>query len=138
MIEAILAAIVEALGEIEGVPTLGTWEGDVDEIVARPQRLPALQVCYDGADFGEKATIGANQADITQEFTVVAIARSLRTRAEGAASCHALVEAVRTALIGLKVEGYGHLWPVREDLVLAEGGVIAYGCTYKIVSRWGA
>ncbi len=132
MIGTIQDAIIAALEDIEGVPTVGAWQGDVDELIAQPQKLPALHVIYQGAEFGEARLVGARRADHTMEFLVVLVARNLKSREAGAAACNDLIEAVRTALIGKAIAPYGFLWPAKEDLILAEGGLLAYGLEYRI------
>ena len=132
MIETIQDAIIAALENVEGAAAVGVWQGDIDGLLKTPQRLPSLSVIYQGADFEEKRTIGANIAPHRMEFLVVLAAQNQRSREAGAASCYGIIEGIRSALIGLAIAPYGWLWPVKEELILAEGGLLVYGLRYRM------
>ena len=132
MIETIQDAIISKLEEITGVNTVGVWQGDIDDLLKTPQRLPALHVIYQGSDFEEKRTIGGDQPGFAMDFLIVLVGKSLRSREAGASSCYTIIEAVRDKLIGYQVADYDILWPVKEDLLLAEGGLLVYGLNYRM------
>jgi hypothetical protein len=133
MIETIQDDIIDHLILIEAVGgRAGVWQGDIDELLKTPQRLPALFVIYQGADFAEKSVIGLNRADHTMDFLVVLIAKNAKSREAGAAACYTIIETVRSYLIGHKINPYGYLWPTKEDLILAEGGLLVYGLGYRL------
>jgi len=132
VIEDIQNAIITELQKITSVMTVGVWQGDVDELMSMPQRLPALFVIYQGAEFEEKRVIGSNRADHRMDFLIVLVCRSLKSRSDGASVAYEVIEAVRSALIGYQISGYGWLWPVKEDLVMSEGGLLVYGLTYRM------
>ena len=132
MIETIQDAIITKLEEITSVNTVGVWQGDIDDLLKAPQRLPALHVIYQGSDFEEKRTIGGDQPGFAMDFLIVLVGKSLRSREAGASSCYTIIEAVRDKLIGYQVEDYDILWPVKEDLLLAEGGLLVYGLNYRM------
>jgi len=132
MIDTIQDGILGRLRAIDGVAEADVWQGDVQELLKQPRRLPALYVVYQGAEFEEKTTIGANTARHRMEFLVVLVAKNLRSRAEGALGCYGIIEAVRAQLIGHIIEPHGMLWPVAEELVAAVGGTLVYGLTYRI------
>jgi hypothetical protein len=132
MIETIQDDIITQLEKIDGGPAVGVWQGDIESLIKTPQRLPALHVIYQGADFEEKRVIGLNRADHTMIFLVVLIAKNVKSREEGAAASYTIIEAVRSYLIGHQIAPYGFLWPVNEDLILAEGGILVYGLAYRI------
>lgn len=132
MIETIQDAIITELQKITGGPAVGVWQGDIEDLLKSPQRLPALYVIYQGADFEEKRVIGLNRADHTMIFMVVLIAKNVKSREAGAAASYTIIEAVRSYLIGHQIAPYGFLWPVKEDLILAEGGILVYGLTYRV------
>jgi hypothetical protein len=132
MIENIQDAIITQLEKITGVTAVGVWQGDIESLIKSPQRLPALHVIYQGADFEEKRVIGLNRADHTMIFLVVLIAKNVKSREAGAAASYTIIEGVRSYLIGYPVAPYGFLWPLKEDLILAEGGILVYGLTYRL------
>jgi len=133
MIETIQDAIIAQLEKIDTVGgRVGVWQGDVEDLLKTPQRLPCLAVIYLGADFDAKKVLGVNRADHTMDFLIVAIAKNVKSREEGASTAYTIIEDVRSYLIGFKVSPYGFLWPVKEDLVLAAGGLLAYGLNYRI------
>lgn len=138
MIEEIQEDIIGRLEEVSGVKTVGVWQGDVDDLLRMPQRLPALHVIYQGADFEEKRTIGGDQPGLALDFLIVLVCKSLRSREAGASSGYSIIEAVRGKLIGYQAGGYDLLWPVKEDLILAEGGTLVYGLNYRMNNvLWG-
>jgi phage gp37-like protein len=123
---------MERLRAIEGAAEVDAWQGEIEELLTHPKRLPALYVVYQGAEFEEKKVIGSNVARHRMEFLVVLVAKNLRSRAEGALTCYGLIEAVRAQLIGHVVEPHGMLWPVAEELVAAAGATLVYGLTYRM------
>jgi hypothetical protein len=127
MIEEYQTGIIEELTEIAGVNTVGAWQGDIEDLLKTPQRLPALNVVYRGADFEENQTDGGHDMN----FLIMLVGKNVRNRAAGAASCNTIIEAVRGKLIGLKVTGFDKLWPVSEDLILARGGILVYALNYR-------
>jgi hypothetical protein len=132
MIETIQDAIIGQLEKITSAATVGVWQGDIESLIKTPQRLPALHVIYQGADFEEKVVIGLNRADHTMIFLVILISKNVKSRETGAAASYTLIEGVRSYLIGHQVAPYGFLWPLKEDLILAEGGILVYGLTYRL------
>ncbi len=129
MIEEIQDDIIAQLEKITGVITVDSWQGNIEDLLTKPQRLPALYVVYQGALFEAQPS---NQPGHAMDFLIVLMGKNLRSRAAGAVSCYALIEAVRTKLSGHRVAGYDLLWPVKEDLILAEGGILVYGLTYRM------
>ncbi len=127
MIEEYQTAIIEELEGISGVNTVDAWQGDIEELLKTPQKLPALNVIYRGADFEEKQTDGGHNMN----FLVMLVAKNFRSRATGAANCNTIIEAVRGKLIGFAAEGFDTLWPVSEDLILARGGILVYALNYQ-------
>ena len=51
MIEEIQDDIIERLMMIDGVATVSAWQGEIDDLLKTPQRMPSLHVIYQGADF---------------------------------------------------------------------------------------
>lgn len=133
MIETIQDDMIAQLAKISDVKIVGVWQGDIDDLLKQPQRLPSLHVLYTGAAFDEKRNLGGeNRARHQMDFLVVLCSRNLKSRAEGATSAWTILESVRNYLIGHNVSPYGYFWPVKEELLLAEGGLLAYGLTYRM------
>jgi hypothetical protein len=132
MIEAILNDIMEGLRAIEGMAEVDLWQGEIEDLMTKPKRLPGFYPIYQGAEFDEKIVIGANVARLRMEFQIVLIAQNLRSRAAGAITCFDLIEAARAVLIGRKIAPYGMLWPVKEDLIAVVSGTQVYGLTYRM------
>jgi phage gp37-like protein len=131
MIEITQNTIIEALETIKDVKTVGVWQGDIDDLVKMPQRLPALHVIYQGADFEEIKTAGGDTPGHTMDFLVVLVAQHAKNRQDGASICYAVIEGVRGVLVGLRIYG-SLLWPIKEDLLFAEGGILVYGMDYRL------
>lgn len=132
MIETIQDAIITQLETIPGVVSVGAWQGDIDDLLKTPQRQPALHVIYQGANFEEKMTVGGDQPGLMVDFLVVLVGKNLRSRDAGATACYTIIEAVRDKLIGYRVAGYDILWPISEELIHAEGGILVYGMNYRM------
>jgi phage gp37-like protein len=131
MIEEAQDAIITELDDISAVNTVGVWQGEIESLIRTPQRLPALHVIYQGADFEEIKTAGADTPGHAMDFMIVLVAKNAKSREAGASACYAVIEAVRTKLIGLRIHG-DLLWPVKEDLLFAEGGILVYGLNYRL------
>lgn len=136
MIEAIQNTIITALQTITGIGTVDAWQGEVDdlsEILQIPQTVPALYVIYHGGAYEDKKVIGANRADEQMRFLIILVNENQRGRKTGAASSYTVIEAVRAKLMGLKITPYpGFLWPSRDDLLHALGGLQVYGLLYRV------
>lgn len=135
MIKEIQDAIIARLEGISGIAELGAYVGDVEDIIKSPQRMPALHVVYQGANFLPDRVIGSNQAKLTPEFLVVLVARNLKRSVETSEAAYTLIESVRTQLTGYVVGTYGYLWPVSEDLILSEKGILCYGLKYQMETK---
>ena len=129
MLEAIQNDIIVELGDVEGVNTVGAWQGEVDALLKMPQKMPALHVIYQGAKFEPFDQVGEPTIS-TLNYLIVLITQNLKGRKEGSVESYAIIEAVRNKLIGHQIESYGFLRPVQEDLLMAEGSILAYGLTY--------
>ena len=136
MITEIQDDIIAQLETIEGVATVDTWQGELEELVKQPNRMPGLFAIYGGADFSEKRVMSSNQVDDEMQFHIILIAKNVRTRTQGAAECYAIIEAVRAKLKGHAITGYyGFLWPVSEELVSVVKGVFTYDLIYIIKTK---
>lgn len=131
MIEDIQDDIIAELEKITSVKSVSSWQGDIEDLLKQPQKLPALHVIYQGANFETYEQAG-DQPNSAMDWLIVLVGKSLKSREAGAVSCYAIIEAVRSALINHQVKDYDFLRPVKEDLILAEGGVLVYGLTYRM------
>lgn len=131
MLSEIQTDIIQQLSSVSGVATVGVWAGDVDELLEQPQRLPAVYVVFDGADYEPYDRAGDNTT-AAFDFLVIVVARHLKSRADGAATAYDIIEGVRSALIGHQVGDFDFLRPVREDLITTSGGILVYGCVYRL------
>jgi len=131
LITDIVDVIIEQLADIAGVKSVDTWQGEIDEMIKMTKGLPALYVIYQGADW-EPYDQAGDRPSMAPAFMVVVIAQHLKGRAEGAASCNAIMDSVRNQLINCQVADYDFLRPVSEDLILAAGGILAYGMVYRM------
>lgn len=136
MISAICADIISAITGLTGVKSVGAWAGDVDSLLQMPQNLPGLYLVYNGADFDEgPATMGTVKVDTDMSFQVLLIVNNPRSPAAAATAAWTIMELVRAALIGRQVLTYDKLWPVKEDLIFSEGGLLVYSMDYTLDAR---
>ena len=128
-------AITKHLRSIAGIQHVGEWSGDVEELLRVVHPIPSLHLVYTGAKFGDApAAIGTKIAPHAMVWTVVLLSKNLRSHAAGALEAYAHIEAVREQLIKFQVPA-GWLWPTREGLIAAKGGLLAYGLDYTIKAR---
>ena len=132
MLETVQNQIILQLRKISAVKSVGVWQGETEDLLKSPQRLPALSVIYQGAEFNPKKVIGVNRADYQMDFLILLISKNLKSREEGTSDAYTIIEAVRNYLIGHRIDPYGSLWPISEELVLAEGGLLVYGLNYRM------
>jgi hypothetical protein len=137
MVETIQADIITQLETIEGVLSVAAWQGDIQDLIKTPMKLPALRVIYQSALFDEIRTGGAGaQPTVTLTYLIVLLGKNLQSRQAGASACYPIMDEIRKLLIGHDVVGYDFLWPKGEDLLFAEGGLLAYGLTYSMQTIW--
>jgi phage gp37-like protein len=126
-------AIVEALqgsGLAAIAKTIDSYHGEIDDLVKEVRSLtvplPAVFVLYAGSVFDEAAN---RSFDDEQTFVVVAVAKSLRSRADLREGMYDLLEAVKTALIDqdldLDIEPL-HPVSIEASLVTKEISVYAF------------
>ncbi len=132
MIKECQDLIIERLETIASVAGVEAWQGDIEALAGKPQRLPALMVIYEGCTFAEKKVIGANQVHAEKSWLVVLLHKDLRGPKAALEGCYGIIEAVRQALIGFEVAPHGHLMPVSEELVFEKNGLYIYGLKYRM------
>ena len=128
-ISQISETILARLKEIGGPKQIDDWGGEIDQLISQAHKLPAIYLVYGGAVFQPKQVLGANIAEHGDVWTVVVIAKSLRSKDGAAVACYDMIEAVRKKLKGFSF-GDGWLWPVSEHLFFSGNGVQAYACEY--------
>lgn len=136
MIKDIQDSIISKLKEITEVKTVDIWHGDIEDLLKAPQKMPALWIIYQGCTFGDKEIIGDNIASHDMTFLIVILNKNLRGHKSGSEECYQIIEAIRERLIGYDT-AYGWLWPVKEDLIIIESGILGYGLEYKISTQTG-
>ncbi len=137
MIKEIQDSIISQLQTVAGIKTVDAWAGDIDDLLKTPKKMPSLQVIYQGCRFQVLKTLGTKRAPHDMRFLVVLIHRSLKDRKTGTEQCYQIIEDVRAKLIKYKIDPYGWLWPESEELIMAEGGIFAYGLEYILKTQTG-
>jgi phage gp37-like protein len=132
MLTEIQGAILDRLKEIAEAAQVDVWQGEETPLLEMPQKFPALWVIYRGASFSEKKLVGGDRADFTMTFVIFLLHKNLRSRRAGAEEAYAVIESVRAKLIAYKILAYGWLWPVNEELILAESGFLGYALEYRL------
>jgi phage gp37-like protein len=134
-IEDAILTVLQASALADVARTIDSYHGEIDDLVREVRSLtvplPAVFVLYAGSVFDEAAN---RSFDDEQAFTVVAVARSLRSRAELRDGMYDLLEAIKAALIdnnlGLDIEP---LHPVRIEAALVAKDLSVYGLDFKTV-----
>lgn len=136
MITEICNDIITALEGIPNVKKVGAWTGDFETLLSMPQNMPGLYLIYQTAKFANApATMGTVKVDSVMKFQILLVVNSLKSTSNAALTAWGIIEAVRTALIGLSVSTSNRLWPDSESLVFSEGGLLVYGMDYSLDVR---
>jgi len=136
MISSICTAIIGAITGLTGVKTVGAWAGDVEVLLKIPQSLPGLYLVYPGATFEPgPVAMGTVNVDTVMQFQILLIVSSLKSPSSAAITAWGIMESVRTQLIGRQILTYNKLWPVNEELVFSEAGLLVYGLNYSLDAR---
>lgn len=136
MITEICNDIITVIEGIANVKKVGAWTGDLDMLLSMPQNMPGLYLVYQTAKFAQApAAMGTVKVDSVMKFQILLIVSSLKSPSTAASTAWGIIEAVRTALIGLQISTYNNLWPESEDLVFSEGGLLVYGMNYSLDVR---
>ena len=136
MIKEIQDSIISKLNEILEAKTVDIWHGDIEDLLKTPQKTPALWIIYQGCAFNAKEIIGAKIAPHDMTFLIVLMNRNLKGHKSGSEDGYIIIEKIREKLIAYDTL-YGWLWPVKEDLLIAESGILGYGLEYKIATNTG-
>ena len=136
MITIICSDILGALSGITGVKNVDAWAGDVEALLKTPQKIPGLYLVYPGARFNPgPVTMGTVHVDTTMDFHILLVVNNLASPKGAAAIAWGIIEGVRTNLIGRQVSTYNKLWPVNEELIYSEGGLLVYSLNYSLDAR---
>jgi phage gp37-like protein len=136
LIATVEDAIVEALkgSDLAAIArTIDSYHGEIDDLVAEVKRitvpLPAVFVLYAGSVFNEAAN---RSFDDEQTFTIVCVAKSLRSRADLRGGMYDLLEVVKTALIDENLDlDIEPLHPVSIDPALVTKEISVYAFHIK-------
>jgi phage gp37-like protein len=131
MLETMQNAIIGELEDINGVKTVDTWQGTVDELLKTPLKMPSLHVVYQGGVFQPFEQVG-QWTTCAMDFLIILIAQNQKSRQAGSVAANLIIESVRDKLIGFQIADYDFLRPIREDLLMAQGGILAYGLIYGL------
>lgn len=132
MLTEIQNTLITRLQEISAVALVDAWLGDEEDLLTQPARVPALYLVYEGTVFEPKGVIGANLTDSGLSYGVILINKNLQSRRKCSEDCNTIIEAVRAKLTGYEVLTYGWAWPVSEELISAESGILMYGLRYGV------
>ena len=131
MLETIQNDIIEQVKAIKDIKTAAAWQGDVDSLLKMPQNMPSLHVVYQGARFEPFDQVGEPTIS-SLDYLLILIVQNQKSREDASAAAYTIIESVRDQLTGHQIGAYGFLRPKLEDLLMAEGGIIAYGLTYSM------
>jgi len=131
MIEEIQNNIIAQLATIAGVATVDAWQGDIEDLLKTPQKLPSLHVLYQSAVYETFEQAGENTS-AALDFLVVLTTQNQKSRRAGSVASYTVIEAVRSQLVGHQIADFDFLRPVREDLITTVGGILVYGLTYRL------
>ena len=125
-------AIITALTDLDAFKHLDGWQGQVEDLIKVPTKLPSAHVALGEVAFGEEPTaIGTRLSLDDMVWNVIIAASNVRDRKSGAVECYNLVEAATAKLKMLKI-GEGWLWPVKAQLLYAKNGLSLYGISFRI------
>lgn len=131
MLQEIQNEIEALLNQITEVQEVDAWTGEVADILQKPKKMPSLHVIYQGASFLDRVTINTTKAKHTPTYNIILVNKNLRSRKDNLREVYTIIEAVREKLIGYKTS-YGCLWPISEDIVTVDNGIVVYGMNYEI------
>lgn len=113
------------------VPTLAVESfPDDPEAYQLKHKVGALLVGYAGAKYGPVRDIDATAQERLLSFTIVVIARSLTSHD----SATLYMEAVRLALAGYRIPGFGKIAMGGEQFLGAKGGQWMFGVTVRLTT----
>ncbi len=102
-IDVIEDKIVEALkgSDLGGIArTIDSYHGEIEDLIAEVQQMiapvPAVYVLYSGSEFAEHANRSYDERPV---FSIVVVAKSLRSRGDLKDSIYSMLKIVKTALI---------------------------------------
>jgi hypothetical protein len=135
MLIAIQDDLLNQLGAISQVNTIDVWQGDIEDLLKMPQKLPALNIIYQGGKYQPFDQIGQSTSQ-SMDYLIVLIVRHNKSRKEGLLAAYEIIDEVRAALTGHwigGIEGNYDFWrPREESLIIADGGMLVYGLVYGL------
>jgi len=131
ILEAIQDDILAQLGTISQVKTVDAWQGEVSDLLKIPQKLPALNVIYQGGVYEPFSQVGENTS-AAMDYLIILIVQNQKARKDALLTAYNIIEQTRVKLTGHWVGEYDFWRPRREELLMAEGSTLVYGLTYGL------
>jgi hypothetical protein len=126
-------AIIIALSPTPAIfKNVDGWQGEIEDLLKVPTKLPTAHVALGEIDFGEEPTAMGTKLSLDDGvWNVLITASNRRDRKSGAVECYQLIEAVVAKLKMLQVAN-GWLWPEKAKLLYAKNGLSIYGVSFRI------
>ncbi|HBG06324.1 MAG: hypothetical protein A2075_12200 [Geobacteraceae bacterium GWC2_58_44] len=125
-------AIIQALTELNVFRHLDGWQGNIEELIKVPTKLPSAHVALGEIIYGEEpAAIGSKLSLDDMVWNVIITASNVRDRKSGAVECYSLIESSADKLKMMKIAD-GWLWPEGAKLLYAKNGLSVYGLSLRI------
>lgn len=121
-IEQAMQAAIKASGKFR---TVDHWAGQPEEILKAAQAFPSAWFSYSGADYDEQEIIGATSGPADLRWLLI-IAYQDGTATKGAPG-YDLIETVRNTMSGCAAAGFGMVWLITDQQLMAAGGKTLHG-----------
>jgi hypothetical protein len=131
--------ILTALDAITAFKERGVWQGNLDDLIKQPQKLPSVHVALASAPLGVPSTVPPSSTMATLCWDIIVIYQCLRDRRIAADQGYGLIEAIvkpaaSGGLTGLRTQG-GLFWPTSMELLDTVNGISAYVIRFEIERR---
>lgn len=136
--------ILTALDAITAFKERGVWQGNLEELIKQPQKMPSVYVALASAALGAPSTVPPSSTMATICWDIIVIYQCLRERRIATVQGYSLIEAVVKpvakgdetvgGLTGLRTQG-GLLWPTSLELLDTTNGISAYVIRFEIERR---
>ncbi len=124
----------DILTALDGLPAFrerGVWQGELDELLKTPQKLPSVHVCLVTGQFGGPKLIPPTESLLNMGWDLIIAYECLKDRRVSADQGYGLIEAVVACLKGLRTQR-GLLWPESLDLLQSINGKTVYAVRFLI------
>ena len=131
--------ILTVLDTITAFKERGVWQGNMDELVKQPQKMPSVHIALATGSFGGPTTVPPQSSMVSLGWDIIIIYQCLRDRRISSDQGFGLIESVAKpvsagGLTGLKTQG-GQLWPSSLELLDTVNGISAYALRFEIERR---